>query len=335
MAPEMPEAEYVSALSDLIAREFGIRFVVGLELECYHSVLRRGGEELVKCLGPILAGPTYGGVTVNPELGKGQLEINFQHRSDLRSLLCSVDLAKSVVLEQAAQRGVRVSFQARPNLSLPGSGLHVNMSFVSPSSAEPADAKKQNIAIQRVVVGLLCTMPHGMIFFAPSVDSYFRFRWQCDSADYRFGGAPRSVTWGGKNDRSAAIRLIRSPLDSTDWRIEHRVSGADANPNLVLAVLLAGAAFGLDLKLSVSEVQDVLESLAISGGGHEQLPRTLEQSLEVWESEINKANRESRFSPIFAAMTSTQEGLADAFWHRLAELVLRYSTQTDIFINKG
>ena len=54
--------------------------------------------------------------------------------------------------------------------------------------------------------------------------------------------APLYASWGYDN-RNAAVRLINTSEQAT--RIEHRVSGADANPYLAIATLLAGAHFGI------------------------------------------------------------------------------------------
>jgi glutamine synthetase len=58
--------------------------------------------------------------------------------------------------------------------------------------------------------------------------------------------APVNRSWGF-NNRSAGMRIPAGPDESR--RIEHRVAGADANPYLALAAVLAGAHHGLLKKL--------------------------------------------------------------------------------------
>jgi glutamine synthetase len=53
---------------------------------------------------------------------------------------------------------------------------------------------------------------------------------------------PTTQSWG-KENRSVAVRIPRS--DGAARRIEHRVAGADANPYLLLAALLAGIHNGI------------------------------------------------------------------------------------------
>ena len=55
-----------------------------------------------------------------------------------------------------------------------------------------------------------------------------------------------SPNWGW-NNRTTAIRIPAGSDDAT--RIEHRVAGADANPYLLMTVLLAGIHHGLQNKI--------------------------------------------------------------------------------------
>jgi glutamine synthetase len=78
------------------------------------------------------------------------------------------------------------------------------------------------------------TLADGMAVFAPNANSYRRFR----ANSY----APVAPTWG-VNNRTVSLRVPAGPPPSR--HIEHRVAGADANPYLALAVLLAGVHYGL------------------------------------------------------------------------------------------
>jgi glutamine synthetase len=82
--------------------------------------------------------------------------------------------------------------------------------------------------------GLAALMPESMAFFAPNLNAYRRF--QPDLF------APVNRRWG-INNRSAGLRV---PVGSSSARrIEHRCAGADANPYLVMAAILAGVHHGL------------------------------------------------------------------------------------------
>ena len=85
--------------------------------------------------------------------------------------------------------------------------------------------------------GLLAALPGSTAVLAANINSYRRFA--------KGSHAPTKITWGYDN-RSAAIRVPDSDLQNT--RIEHRVAGSDANPYLVLTVILGGILAGLDGK---------------------------------------------------------------------------------------
>jgi glutamine synthetase len=76
-----------------------------------------------------------------------------------------------------------------------------------------------------------------MLMFAPHANSYRRFVLNAF--------VPLNDCWGF-NNRTVAMRIPHS--DPANTRIEHRISGADANPYLVTAAVLAGILHGLDSK---------------------------------------------------------------------------------------
>ncbi len=81
-------------------------------------------------------------------------------------------------------------------------------------------------------------MAEAMLLFAPNANSFRRLR--------PLSYAPLAPTWG-YNNRTVALRLPAGPAAAR--RVEHRVAGADANPYLVLATVLAGIHHGLSRRL--------------------------------------------------------------------------------------
>jgi glutamine synthetase len=73
-----------------------------------------------------------------------------------------------------------------------------------------------------------------MAIFAPNANSYRRLR----PGTY----APVRGLWGGDN-RTVPLRIPSGGDNAV--RIEHRVAGADANPYLVVAAVLAGIHHGI------------------------------------------------------------------------------------------
>src|SRR5690606_23281171 len=82
--------------------------------------------------------------------------------------------------------------------------------------------------------GLAATMAESMAMFAQNQNGFRRFQ----PNSY----APHAPTWAA-NNRSVSLRI--PPGAPEDRRIEHRVAGADANPYLVMATVLAAAHYGI------------------------------------------------------------------------------------------
>jgi len=176
---------------------------------------------------------------ISAEMGAGQFEINFNHHIDVLRAADEACLFKRTVMEVAKNYAMTASFMAKPLLQQPGNGLHMHISVVDSKGYNIfADGNKPHQRLHHAIGGLLEIMPAAMAFWAPNINSYRRF-----SGSYC---APVSRSWGNEN-RTAAFRI---PLaKDSAWRVENRVSGADANPYLAMAATLAGIWHGLEQKL--------------------------------------------------------------------------------------
>jgi glutamine synthetase len=92
--------------------------------------------------------------------------------------------------------------------------------------------------LRHAAAGLLATMADGMAIFAPNANSYRRLRPEAY--------VPMTPSWG-LNNRGVAVRVPVS--DAANRRLEHRVAGADVNPYLLAAWVLAGMHFGIEQQL--------------------------------------------------------------------------------------
>jgi glutamine synthetase len=92
-------------------------------------------------------------------------------------------------------------------------------------------------ALRHAVAGLQASSRDCMLLFAPHANSYRRFVLNAF--------VPLNDCWGF-NNRTVAMRIPHS--DPANTRIEHRIAGADANPYLVTAAVLAGILRGLKEK---------------------------------------------------------------------------------------
>jgi glutamine synthetase len=92
--------------------------------------------------------------------------------------------------------------------------------------------------LRQAIAGLAAVMADSMLIFAPHQNSWRRLQLGVHG--------PLAPTWGYEN-RFVAMRVPNG--DGAARRIEHRIAGADANPYLSLAVILAGILHGLDKEL--------------------------------------------------------------------------------------
>jgi glutamine synthetase len=209
--------------------------------------------------------------TAVSENGPGQYEINLQHEPDALSACDHAVLMKRLVRGVVRNHGMDAAFMAKPYGNKDGNGMHVHFSVLDKAGRNIfADkGEKGTPALRHAIGGVLAAMPDSTAVFAPNLNSYRRF--------LPGSHAPTRVSWGYDN-RTAAVRIPQSLRDAT--RIEHRVSGADANPYLVLAAILAGALHGMEKKIEppAPSPASVYETDA------ERLPFTWERALEAFES---------------------------------------------------
>lgn len=194
-------------------------------------------EKLVTALEPALAGLGVELSAVHTEAGPGLLELNVAPREGLRAA-DDAALLKMAVKDVAASLGLRATFLAKTVAGEEGSSGHIHLScwrngenafaLNSPDEA-PAGPLAGSIA------GIVGHLPAASLLLNPTINSYKRL------VPGYF--APVNATWGLEN-RSTALRLIWSDRPER-CRLECRRPGADANPYLALAALVASATEGI------------------------------------------------------------------------------------------
>lgn len=207
--------------------------------------------------------------TIISELGPGQFEINLNHVPDPMLAADQAILFKRLVRGIARKHGHSATFMAKPYADKSGNGFHVHFSLLDENGNNVFNdgGEKGTDILLNAVAGLMNTMPESMLTFAPHMNSYRRFQVGAH--------APTFASWGYEN-RTVAVRIPESPPIAR--RIEHRVSGADANPYLVLASVLAGALYGIDNKLTPPAA---IEGDAYSAPSHGlDLPTRWDQATE-------------------------------------------------------
>jgi glutamine synthetase len=172
------------------------------------------------------------------EFSPGQFEVNLHHVASAELACDHAALLKRAVKAVAKRHGLGASFMAKPFAESAGSSLHVHISLTDKSGrnvfAGPGANQPFSDTFRHAIGGLAATMAESMAIFAPTANSYRR---------YRPGlFVPLAPSWG-LNHRGVALRVPLSPPQDT--RIEHRPGGADGNPYLVMAAILAGIHHGI------------------------------------------------------------------------------------------
>ena len=175
---------------------------------------------------------------VMQESGPGQFEINLKHRPDAVAAALDGLLLKRAVKAAAKAHGIDATFMAKPHHDWSGSGMHVHVSLIDRAGANLFAGDPMSPLFRNAMGGLQSTMCDFMAVWAQSGNAYRRY-------------VPKSYVsmtahWG-INNRNVALRIPRASGPGT--RVEHRVAGADANPNLVIAAILAGIRHGIANKL--------------------------------------------------------------------------------------
>jgi glutamine synthetase len=256
-----------------------------------YSITELGGfDAFVDALVPALEGLGVDLGAVHTEAGPGLLELNLAPRRGLRAA-DDATLVKFGVKELAASLGLRASFLAKTTAGEEGSSGHVHLSCWDGDRNAFAPEKEQDRlppVVGSAVAGILDHLAAASLLLNPTVNSYKRLvpGWF----------APINASWGLEN-RSTAVRAIRSARPEL-CRLECRRPGADANPYLALAALVASAADGIRRS---AEPPPPVEGDAYERSDLPELPGSLEAALNAFRQDdvLRQALGES-FSDYYA-----------------------------------
>jgi len=177
-------------------------------------------------------------------------------------------LFKTGTKEIGARFGIMPSFMAKWNAALPGCSGHIHQSLSDGKKNLFADAKGRH-GMSKVFESYLAgQVAHLMEFapmFWPTINSYKRL------VDGFW--APVKPTWGIDN-RTASFRVISGSPKST--RLETRCPGADVNPYLAMAAVIAAGLDGVEkgMKLTAPAIHG-------TNGGAENIPRAPRTLIET------------------------------------------------------
>jgi glutamine synthetase len=249
----------------------------GSYIEDYHIFQ---GMKIEGLLGEIRRHLNHSGIPVEfskGEWGPGQEEINIRY-SDVLAAADRGILFKQITKEIAFKQDIAVTFMAKWHPQLAGNSQHIHLSLWDatgehnvfagdgpPNMGLPTAASD---TFKYFLGGLLAHAREMALFYAPTVNSYKR---------YQAGSfAPTGIAWSYDN-RTAGFRIVGT---GSSLRIECRIPGADANPYLAFAAMLASGLDGIENRI---EPPAIFEGDVYAASNLEHMPRTLYEAIDVFE----------------------------------------------------
>jgi glutamine synthetase len=198
------------------------------------------------------------------ECNFGQHEINFRFDDALTTADQHV-IYKNGAKEIASQEGFALTFIAKFD-EREGNSCHIHCSVVDEDGNNVFNSDRG--LFDRFIAGQLACMREMTLMFAPQINSYKRFA--------KGSFAPTAVAWGEDN-RTCSIRVVGHG-EST--RLENRLPGADVNPYLALAAMIAAGLHGIDNELPLEP--------ALEGNAYESdkphVPRNMYEARDLFGS---------------------------------------------------
>jgi glutamine synthetase len=223
-------------------------------------------------LGPIRRGMQGAGIPVEFSKGEawyGQHEVNIRY-ADIVTSADRHTIYKNGVKEIAFLNEISASFMAKPSEKDIGSSCHLHQSLVGKDgkSAFVDSDGEETDTFRHFLGGMRNHIRELALFVAPSINSYKRYAAE--------SWAPTSVSWG-RDNRTCGFRIVGH---GQSRRVECRIPGADANPYLAFAALLAA---GLDGIENSTDPGPELVGNAYEAGEAEAFPSALREAVDLWE----------------------------------------------------
>ncbi len=202
---------------------------------------------------------------IKTEAGAGQLEVTFRHGEPMTA--ADQHAVYKLLAHHAAEHtGMALTFMAKPLTGRDGNSCHLHLSLLDDEGRSvlvDAHGRLTDLG-QHAVAGCLAVLDQLAVLMLPSVNSYKRLH-----ADGPPLFAPTTLSWGYDN-RTCALRVLGT---GESGRIECRIPGADAQPHLAAAALIAAVVHGIEQKLALAEQP-------VAGSAYDDvhatlLPRTL------------------------------------------------------------
>jgi len=245
----------------------------GSYIEDYHIFQTTKEEGFMRAIRKGLQGAGIPVENSKGEWGPGQEEINVRY-ADALTMADRHVILKNACKEIAYGQGKAITFMAKWRYDLAGSSSHIHSSLwdevgKTPLFRDPNGEHGMSALMRHYVAGQLTYAREITWFLAPYVNSYKRFQ----AGTF----APTKAIWSLDN-RTAGFRLCGA--DTKGIRIECRIGGADLNPYLAFAALIAAGLAGIEEKL---ELEAGYSGDAYLGKKLREVPKTLREATDLMQ----------------------------------------------------
>jgi glutamine synthetase len=235
----------------------------------YHILATTMDEQYIA---PMRRGMQGAGIPVEFSKGEawyGQHEINLRY-ADAVTAADRHTIYKNGVKEIAFLNGISATFMAKPSEKDIGSSCHIHSSLTRADGGENAfvDGHEETDIFRHYLGGLRARIRELALFIAPAINSYKRYAAE--------SWAPTSVSWG-RDNRTCGFRIVGHDQST---RVECRIPGADVNPYLGCAAMLAA---GLDGIENQTDPGPELKGNAYEAAEAEPFPSSLREAVDLWE----------------------------------------------------
>jgi glutamine synthetase len=230
----------------------------------YHVLATTYDEPFIRQIRNGMQGAGIRVETSKGEAWPGQHEINFRY-ADALTMADNHVVYKNGAKEIAHLNGCSITFMAKPDHTWIGSSCHIHSSLWRDGESAFAGELAE---FRGWLAGQIAALKELAIFLAPNVNSYKRFA--------AGSWAPTTLAWG-RDNRTCGFRIVGH---GSALRTETRIPGADANPYLAFAAIIAAGLHGIEQEL---ELPPALEGNAYESDA-ERFPHSLREAIAALES---------------------------------------------------
>ncbi|BCP54700.1 glutamine synthetase [Kaistia sp. 32K] len=242
---------------------------MGDNIEDYQILQTSKNEPLLRAIRNGLAGAGIPIENSKGEWGPGQEEVNVRYSEALEMADWHV-IMKNGIKEIAHLQNRAVTFMAKWRYDLAGSSSHIHSSLRDRAGsalfADAGDPLGMSATMKSWLAGHLALAGEMTLFLAPYINSYKRFQ----AGTF----APTKAVWSVDN-RTTGFRVVG---EGKSIRTECRIGGADLNPYLAFAGLVAAGLHGIDEKL---ELPPAYAGDAYAATGQPDVPKTLRAAIDA------------------------------------------------------